>query len=385
MNGNNEKFGLGYPKNPDATPLSRKIYKTLIESNLLVVLEAFSTRPKLSAIIAADIQNIQSIQILLKLTELRFLDALESDYFTIHDITHMMPAFYTYFLNSISKRRIHTGDKLIDTASDEDWASLMAEQEMSRFMAEIVDVSHLESLSTRQYTMTFLRTLAQKHGSIAPDLLDALDEGRVTMVQIETMSPEELETAIFENCYPNTNLKGPVASDEVPAPASYEMFTQNNRQIVLASFSADPKLSHITATDLANIYSSKVLLNLLTAPSMAALGNHDLTIAQIAAMFSALQHYFLALAPTREPTVNTFTNGPHDEKWAFLQAELATNSFMSDITQPTRIKSLRTGLYTMGFLSTHAQKHGPITPVLLNALDTKSIDMATIESRYQEP
>jgi len=376
MNENREGFSLRLLQNSDAEPMPRQIYKTLLESNQLVVLEAFSTRPELTNITAAELQNIQSIQILLNLTVPRLLDALENNYFTIHDITHMMPAFYTYFRNSISKPRVHTGDAFIDSASDEDWAFLMTEQEMSGFMAEIVDVSHLTSLSTGQYTMKFLRALAQKHGSIAPDLLDALDEERVTMVQIENMSPDDLETAISENCYPNASF------DEVVAPTSYEAFTAANRQSVLSAFSAYPKLSHITATDLANICSSKVLLNLLTEPSMNALGNNDLTIAQIAAMFSALQHYFLALAPTRERTLR---NGTSDEKWVVLQAELATNSFISEITNPARLKSLRTGLYTMGFLCAHAQQHGPIKPVLLNALDTKGIDMATVESRYKGP
>jgi len=57
--------------------------------------------------------------------------------------------------------------------------------------------------------MEFLRDLTQEHGSIEPDLLDALDEERVTMAQIESMTTDELETAISENRYPNSSLGGP--------------------------------------------------------------------------------------------------------------------------------------------------------------------------------
>ncbi|MCR9191330.1 MAG: hypothetical protein NXI01_01545 [Gammaproteobacteria bacterium] len=205
MDRQNEAHIVDLPRVSGNGQRSQQTYEEYTTSNRRIVIDIFSTRAQLSNITIEDLANIQSSQILLNLTAPSFLNALENNCFTIHDITNMLSAFCTYLL---AAPRTRTGNSLIDAMPPEG-IHLMAEQNMGAFMEEIVKASHLESLNTGRYTMEFLCDLAQEHGPIAPNLLDALDEERVTMAEIETMTPEELETAISENHYPNTGFGGP--------------------------------------------------------------------------------------------------------------------------------------------------------------------------------
>jgi len=134
MNRQNEESIVDLPRVPSTEQRSQQTYEEFTASNRVLVLDAFSSYPQLSGITVEDLQNIQSSQILLNLTIPLFLDALANNYFTIHDISNMLSASYTYFLALAPQLRTRTGDCLVDAMTVEGWASLKAEREMNAFM-----------------------------------------------------------------------------------------------------------------------------------------------------------------------------------------------------------------------------------------------------------
>lgn len=165
------------------------------------------------------LRDLSGAQLPLDMMTDAFLDAIVEELFTIDDIKRVyagFKAFYTANIPSLPLRHditINLPGGMVEyrTMPVDGWIITNAENATSNLIRYLVTPTCLNALRDNIYNMNDVQRHAEVWGPKAlhflnPDLIQALEEQRITEDDIEEMSYDELGDAISENRYPQDSV-----------------------------------------------------------------------------------------------------------------------------------------------------------------------------------
>ena len=187
-----------------------------------------------------ELSDIRGSQLLLTIASDKCLDALKNEDVTLEEIKRIYAGFAEFYtvhlperphiianpfahrdtswisgnaeevdlLRQIVRDEVPANDFTEAHMPDEGWIAIHAENAMIGLLENLTTEPCLAELHNGTYTMEDVYNRAKDWGPKAvfwldPDLLDALEDGRITVENIRDMSCDELDEAIYENNYPN--------------------------------------------------------------------------------------------------------------------------------------------------------------------------------------
>lgn len=184
-------------------------YELLLENQRQVLIDTAQLNH--ISISMHDISALNAPNLLEDMKSDEVLSAIKEGLFKISDIIYIHAGFSEFYRTHVIDR-LFTGDPIQDTMSNEFWINLHADHAMVILLRKMITQPYSEALRTEKYDCKDVHNHARTWGlkavhTLNPDLLKALEEERITLEQLKTMSYDDLEEALSENIYPQDKYR----------------------------------------------------------------------------------------------------------------------------------------------------------------------------------